>query len=67
MTPCFEGLLEIAHVVILFGIDARVWKEDGKIAVKVSKSGCDGRVVRDVVLDIELHAARIIVWSRLTE
>ena len=30
MTPSIEGPLEITHVGILFGIDARVGEQDGK-------------------------------------
>lgn len=34
MTPCVEGLLEIAHVGILLGIDARIWEEHGEVAAE---------------------------------
>jgi hypothetical protein len=44
VTPCIEGLLEIAHVCILFGVNARIRKQHRKITIGDKESQLEGRV-----------------------
>lgn len=42
MTPCLQGLLEIAHVCILLGIYSRIREEDWEITGNAVSAGASG-------------------------
>jgi hypothetical protein len=56
VTPCIEGLLEIAHVGILFGVNARIRKQHRKITIGDKESQLrQGRSRDKSILNEELH------------